>query len=164
MSAKQQSILLGGAVVAVLSTSYLGFINCLCCAGVIIGAMAAVWHYTSTNSLTISSGEGAVMGLGAAVVGGILAFFINLLLTNFGLGAEAAIQEFILNAVGDSMDPDQLQQMEDQFEASSSFGARLMNGVIGLVVTAICGAIGGAIGAAVFKKEEETPDDASDEM
>ncbi len=164
MSAKQQSILLGGAVVAVLSTSYLGFINCLCCAGVIIGAMAAVWHYTSTNSLTISSGEGAVMGLGAAVVGGILAFFINLLLTNFGLGAEAAIQEFILNMVGDSMDPDQLQQMEDQFESSTSFSARLMNGVIGLVVTAIFGAIGGAIGAAVFKKEEETPGDASDVM
>ena len=104
------------------------------------------------------------MGLAAAVVGGIIAFFLNLILSSLGLGAEAAIQEFMLNMIGDSMDEEQLRQMEEQFEASSSFGARLTNGVIGLVVTAIFGAIGGAIGAAVFKKGEDKPDDASEMM
>lgn len=162
MSDKLQSILIGGAVVAVLSTSYLGFINCLCCAGVIVGAMTAVWHYANTNSLTIPSGEGAVIGMSAAVAGSVIAFFVNLILSSLGLGAEQAIQNFILNMFADSMDPDQLAQMEEQFEASSSFGARLMNGAIGVVIYAVFGAVGGVIGAAVFKKGTDTPGMASE--
>ncbi|MFQ5570825.1 MAG: hypothetical protein ACE5G0_14170 [Rhodothermales bacterium] len=152
MSEKTQSIMLGSAVVAVLSTSYLGLINCLCCAGVIIGAMVAVWHYTNTNELTIPTGEGAVMGLIAAVVGTVVAFVLNMILTSMGLGLEAAIQEFVLDRFGDQMSPEQLADMEEQFEASSSLGARLVNGVIGLAVSSVFGAIGGALGASLFKK------------
>lgn len=144
--------MLGSAVVAVLSTSYLGLINCLCCAGVIIGAMVAVWHYTNTNELTIPTGEGAVMGLIAAVVGTVIAFVLNMILTSMGLGLEAAIQEFVLDRFGDQMSPEQLADMEEQFEASSSLGARLVNGVIGLAVSSVFGAIGGALGASLFKK------------
>lgn len=144
--------MLGSAVVAVLSTSYLGLINCLCCAGVIIGAMVAVWHYTNTNELTIPTGEGAVMGLIAAVVGTVVAFVLNMILTSMGLGLEAAIQEFVLDRFGDQMSPEQLADMEEQFEASSSLGARLVNGVIGLAVSSVFGAIGGALGASLFKK------------
>lgn len=158
MSTKMQSILLGGAVVAVLSTSYLGFINMCCCAGVIIGSMAAVWHYTSTNDLTIPTGEGAVMGLSAALIGGVIAFVLNIILANMGLGAEEAIQEFIMTRFADAMNPEQLEQMEQQFEASSSMGTRLINGVIGLVITAGFGAAGGAIGASIFKKGTDAED------
>ena len=164
MSAKQQSILLGGLVVAVLSTSYLGFINCLCCAGVIIGAMAAVWHYTNTNELTIPTGEGALMGLSAAVVGFFIAFIINFILISLGIRHDLAITQAILNNFGDSMPPEQVEAMEDQMDAAITFGAYAINGIIGLVVSTIFGAIGGAIGAAVFKKGSDTPDEAADMM
>ena len=163
MSAKQQSILLGGLVVAVLSTSYLGFINCLCCAGIIIGAMASVWHYTSTNELTIPTGEGAVMGLSAALVGFFIAFIINYILITIGIRHDLAITQAILNNFGDQMPPEQVEAMEDQMDAAITIGSYAINGLIGIVFSLIFGAIGGAIGAAVFKKgKEETPGEASD--
>lgn len=148
-------MILGAAVVAVLSTSYLGFINCLCCAGVIAGAMAAVWHYTNTNELTIATGEGAVMGLVAGALGAVVAFFLNYALLQMGLGAEEAIREVVMNMFADQMSTEQIEEMERQMESGSSFGARAVNGLIGVVVSAIFGAIGGAIGAAVFKKGSE---------
>ena len=155
MSDKTQSILIGGAVVAVLSTSYIGFINCLCCAGVIIGAMTAVWHYTNTNSLTIPAGQGAVIGLLAAIVGAVLAMLVNYILINLGIRSDQAIVEFILNRFGDQMPLEQVEAMEEQLDASLSFGTFFINSLIGLVVSTIFGAIGGAIGASVFKKGED---------
>ncbi len=155
MSDKTPSILIGGAVVAVLSTSYIGFINCLCCAGVIIGAMTAVWHYTNTNSLTIPAGQGAVIGLLAAIVGAVLAMLVNYILINLGIRSDQAIVEFILNRFGDQMPLEQVEAMEEQLDASLSFGIFFINSLIGLVVSVIFGAIGGAIGASVFKKGED---------
>ena len=155
MSDKTQSILIGGAVVAVLSTSYIGFINCLCCAGVIIGAMTAVWHYTNTNSLTIPAGQGAVIGLLAALAGVTLATLVNYILMSLGIRSDQVITEFILNRFGDQMPVEQVEAMEDQLNASLNFGTYLVNALIGFVVSTIFGAIGGAIGASVFKKGEE---------
>lgn len=160
MSPKGQSILLGAAVVALLSTSYLGFINCLCCAGVIAGAMVAVWHYTNTNSLTIPAGEGAVIGLSAAALGGVISLILNFLLISIGLGAEAAMQEFALDFLAGRVPPEQLEEIEAQMAAGQSAGAYFVNGLCGIVIFVIFGAIGGVIGASVFKKgpaETDTP-------
>ena len=161
MSDKTQSILIGGAVVAVLSTSYIGFINCLCCAGVIIGAMTAVWHYTNTNSLTIPAGEGAIIGRLAALTGSVLAILINYILMSLGIRSDQVITEFILNRFGDQMPIEQVEAMEDQLDASLTFGSYLLNGLIGLVVSTIFGTIGGAIGASVFKKGEQESSEAA---
>jgi len=68
MPSKLNSLLLGGLIIAVLSTSYLAFINMACCAGVILGAMAGVWHYTNENDLTIPPGTGAGMIVAAPLV------------------------------------------------------------------------------------------------
>lgn len=163
MPDKTQSILIGGAVVAVLSTSYIGFINCLCCLGVIIGSMTAVWHYTNTYSMTIPAGQGALLGLLAAVVGVVLATLVNYILINLGIRSDQAIVEFILNRFADQMPPEQVDAMEEQLDAPITFGAYFVNGLIGLVVSSIFGAIGGAIGAAVFKKgTDASPPDLSD--
>lgn len=157
MSAKQQSILLGGAVVALLSTSYLSFINFLCCLGVIAGALVAVWHYASTNQLTIKPGEGAVMGLLAGVVGGAIALVLNYILIQIGIRHDLAITDWMLDAFRDSMPPDQYREMMDQRNAPVTIGSYLGSGMIGLLVSGIFGAIGGAIGAAIFKKGSESP-------
>lgn len=158
MSPKGQSIFIGGIVVALLSTSYLGLINLLCCAGVIIGAMAAVWHYTSENELTIPAGEGAVMGLSAAALGVVIATIINFILIKMGIRHDLAMSEFIMEQFGGSMPPEQVEAMEEQMSQPVTIGAYLVNGLVGIVVSVIFGAIGGAIGAAIFKKGPVTPD------
>lgn len=157
MSPKAQSILLGAAVVAVLSTSYLGLVNCFCCAGVIAGAMVAVWHYTENNKLTLSTGEGVMIGVAAAAIGAVVSLILNFLLTGIGLGSEEMIRQFALEYLQDMVPPEQLEEIEEQMATPASAGAYFVNGLCGVVIYVIFGAIGGAIGAAVFKKGE-TPE------
>lgn len=154
MPDQTRSVLIGALVVALLSTSYLSLINCFCCAGVIIGAMVSVWHYTSTNSLTIEAGRGAVFGVLAAALGSLVAIVINYMLTQMGLDANAAVAETLIRMFGDFMPPEQLDQMRAQVaqQQDVSLGQQLISGLFGVVVASIFGAIGGVIGASLFKK------------
>ncbi|MFT4604766.1 MAG: hypothetical protein ACI9W4_001502 [Rhodothermales bacterium] len=161
MPSKQQSIILGGLVAGLLSTSYLGFINFLCCAGILAGGMVAVWHYASTNELTLSGRQGATLGVQAALLGWGVAVVLNFVLMSAGLRHDLAIAEFFLNNMGDSMPPDQLDMMEEQINTPFSLGWYLKtailsgSGAFGLALSAGFGAIGGAIGASAFKNGPE---------
>jgi hypothetical protein len=157
MPDSKQSILLGALVAGLLSTSYLSYINILCCLGVIAGALAAVWHYTDTNELTIPTGKGAGLGTMAALGGTLIALVLNLVLIQVGIRHDLAIVEFMVNSFGDSMPPEQIEEMERQLEAPFEVGPYLLNGVFGLAISAAFGAIGGSIGAKLFKKGGEEP-------
>ncbi len=132
----------------VLSTSYLSFINIICCLGVMIGGATAVWHYTSTNELTIMSGEGAGLGALAGILGGLIGFGLDQTMGTFGLGSQQ-IQQGLWEGF---MDPAQLEQMRDQQEAFQSGGMKFVGIAMGMAFGAIFGAIGGAVGATMFKK------------
>jgi hypothetical protein len=156
MPDKQQSIVLGSAVVAILSTSYLGLINFLCCAGVLTGALVAVWHYTSTNALTIKAGEGAVLGLTVAVIGSIVSAVLDYILIKMGIRADQALIRLIIDTMGDRMPAESYEQMVEQMDQAATVGKAVLGAIFGAVVSAIFGAIGGAIGASIFRKGEET--------
>ena len=153
----KQSILLGAIVSGILSTSYLSFINLLCCLGVIAGALVAVWHYTDTNEITIPTGKGAGIGALAAIGGGVISMVLNLALIKAGIRHDIAFTEFMLNRFGDSMPPEQLDAMEAQIEAPFQFGAYMLNSLLGFGISAVFGAIGGSIGAKAFKKGGDEP-------
>lgn len=152
MPSRTQSILLGSLVVALLSTSYLGLINVVCCAGVIIGALVTVWHYTDTHELTIPAGQGASMGLAAAFIGAIIALILNFVLIKIGIRSDQFMLDAMLDAFGDSMPDEQYDDLLEQRNRPVTFGSYFIEGVLGVIVSAVMGAIGGAIGAAVFKK------------
>lgn len=166
MPDKQQSILLGTLVAAILSTSYLGFINLICCLGVIIGSMTAVWHYTSNNSLTIPAGQGAGMGAIAGGLGMIIAGILSLGLAAAGINAEGAILDAVIgflensaeNASGDQLEQieEQIASLEEQRDAQGSVGDVLMGLFFSALAGSIFGAIGGVLGAVLFKKGPES--------
>ncbi len=157
MPDSKQSILLGALVTGLLSTSYLSYINILCCLGVIAGALVAVWHYTDTNELTIPTGKGAGLGTMTALGGTLIALVVNLVLIQVGIRHDLAILELMVNSFGDSMPPEQIEEMERQLEAPFEVGPYLLSGVFGLAISAAFGAIGGSIGAKLFKKGGEEP-------
>lgn len=159
MPSKQQSIILGGLVVTILSTSYLSYINMLCCLGVLTGSMVAVWHYTDTNEITIRSGEGAVMGILAALFGLVIASVLNFSLIKMGIRHDLAISQAILNFVGDSMPPEQYDAMVEQMEAEYTIGMMMKNMAFNAIPYVIFGAIGGLIGSKMFKKGGDEPAD-----
>lgn len=162
MPDKNQSILLGGLVVAVLSTSYLSLINMICCLGVIVGAVIAVWHYTETNEITVSGGTGATMGVLAALFGLIVASIINFGLIKMGIRHDQVFTEWMINAMGDNMPPEQYDAMVEQMNADITIGLMLKNTALGAIVYVIFGAIGGMIGAKMFKKGGDEVTDFDD--
>lgn len=159
MPDQKQSILLGAAVAAVLSTSYLGLINCFCCAGVVIAGIVTVWHYTDTNQVTVPAGRGAMMGLSAAAIGSFVAVLLNFVLIKMGVRADLMIQQMIIDNFGDMMPPEQIDQMRDQMERPITFLSHFLSGLVGVLVSAIFGAVGGAIGASIFKKGRDADPD-----
>lgn len=162
MPSKQQSIILGGCVVTLLSTSYLSYINFLCCLGVLLGSIVAVWHYTDLNEITIKSGDGAVMGLLAALFGLVAASVLNFALIKMGIRHDLAILQWIINTMGDSMPPEQYDSIIEQMNADITIGAMVKNLALGSIVSAIFGAIGGVLGAKMFKKGGDEPTEFED--
>ena len=162
MPDKQQSIILGGLVAGLLSTSYLGLINMLCCAGVIVGSIVAVWHYTDTNEITIKAGQGAVIGLLAALVGWAVSIVLNYALIKAGIRSDIAISQFILDRFGDNMPVESVEQIVDQMEAEVTLSSYLGNALWGIPFSMAFGAIGGAIGAVMFKKGGDEPTEFAD--
>jgi hypothetical protein len=162
----KQSIILGGIVTGILSTSYLGLINIVCCLGVIVGAMVTVWHYTDTNELTIPTGKGATLGIGGALIGLVISTILNLILVKAGINHETAIQEFVINRFADSMPPEQLEAMEAELMTQKSLVEHVTGFATGAAVFTAFGAIGGSIAAKLFKKggEEPTVDATIDEL
>jgi hypothetical protein len=156
MPNRTQSVLIGGLVAGILSTSVLGIINILCCAGVIIGAVVGVWHYTGEHQITIPSGQGALIGALCGVVGALIAGVLNQVLVVIGLDFATAMQESMVQNLG--MSADQLEQMRQMQEAQQGGALWVILGTLfNAVLFAVFGAIGGAIGASVFQKGNGQP-------
>ena len=159
MSAKTPSILIGVLAYVILSLllqffaaggMMSGALGCL----VILGsAMVGVWHYTSTNQLTIPAGEGAGIGALVGIGGALLAGALSLFLISAGAmpdPSDLALEQMRAQGLSD-------EQIESQRGMVELFSSPLMVLLVGGVLGALVGAIGGAIGASVFKKGGAAP-------
>lgn len=153
MTTRQQSILIGAVVTGVLSTSYLNFINVVCCLGVILGSMVAVQQYTSRSGTAIEAGDGAVLGAITGVAGAILGSIFDQLLRPIGLDSTSisrdAMQQWMQNMQGQQGMPTEMMG-----QGGGGMMTFIIGLVFGVVIYAIFGAIGGAIGAAIFGSDE----------
>ena len=161
MPDKNPSILLGASVYAVLSliTAFIAMnsgtggqyaSSALCCLIAISVPAITVWHYTSTNQLTIPAGTGAGLGALAIVIGGLVSYAIQKVLQL--IGAFPSDDE-ILDRTRDQlldqgMDPAQVDQTMEMSQMFTGFVGVL----ISLAIAAVIGAIAGAVAASIFKK------------
>ncbi len=140
----------GGVVMAVLScVPILNFINCACCAGVILGGMAAVYLYRKQTdpAMPISMNDGAIVGLLAGVFGAFIGTAISYLFGGFSM-------EW-LRRLAETADNPELDEMIDQmapllFSKSIIFLSLVMN----LIIDCLFGLIGGLIGVNLFGKPQ----------
>lgn len=147
-------MLVGGLVTGILSTSYLGLINFACCAGVILGAMVAVWHFTSDQGVTIEAGDGALIGAAAGAIGALISTILTLaIIQPLGLGLDQFVTDFVQ---GMDLPAETREQIEMQSEQGGSIGAMAFGALINIVLFSVFGAIGGAIGAALFQKGDSS--------
>lgn len=154
MTIRQRSILAGAAVTGILSTSYLNFINTLCCLGVILGAIVTIQQYTSQTGTKLEAGDGAVLGALTGAGGAVLGAIFDAVLRPVSLDSNSISQEMMKemmeNMEGQQMSPEMMEQMQGG-------GSPLMM-LVGLLFTmliyAIFGAIGGAVGTTLFEGED----------
>jgi hypothetical protein len=154
MSTKQQAILTGALVAGVLSVSYLGIINLLCCLGVIVGGAVAARRYIGMTGESLEAGDGAVLGAGAGAGGSVLASLLDRVLRPVGLDQ----QSILMNTFEAFLAPQAMEQLRQQMEMAQqnqTVFSMIFSVLVGLVLFAVFGAIGGAIGASLF-----SPDDA----
>jgi hypothetical protein len=161
---KLMPALFGGIITGVLSgIPFLNFINCVCCAGVLLGGFMAVFFYNKDitpqmSPLTSKDGLqlGALSGLFGAVVGTIIS---ALLLAIIGNPAGQAMFDLVYNlydsmGILDQMPPDAIDQMEQGMKE----GELSAMSVIGsLIVYPIFGLLGGLIGYSVYKPKAVLP-------
>ena len=164
MPNKMPSILVGAlvlTVISVLSSVTIGQSGAVAqtvgCLTLLVAAIVAVAHYTSTNRLTLTAGQGASLGVMATVLGLVLAFAISYLLQLVGvtptfeevMEMEMARQRESLAARGMSQD-----EIDQALAMGASMSSPLIAVGISMVLGTIVGAITGAVSALVFKKGE----------
>jgi hypothetical protein len=148
--------LYGGIIMGALTAiPILSLINCLCCAGIMLGGFMAVYFYkkqltTEMDAMTSSDGLilGVLAGLFGAIVSSILAGLIFLVMGNvMGVMVSRMMDSsgFLAN-----MPPDARARMEESMKGFS------ISGVVGnFILCPLFGLLGGWIGYGVFRKKGE---------
>ncbi len=148
----------GGIVMGVLSgIPFLNFINCLCCAGVLLGGFLAVFFYNKdlAPDMLLTNSDGLQLGALAGVVGAVVSTLISvlLILTIGNISGEAMYELVygIYDSMGiiNQMSPDQLDQL-DQMKASE---LSPFNIISAFIIYPLFGLLGGLIGYSVYKKK-----------
>ncbi|MGA9116512.1 MAG: hypothetical protein WB626_07040 [Bacteroidota bacterium] len=149
--------LYGGIVIGVIAgIPMLNFLNCFCCAGVLLGGFLSVFFFSRdfgpgmppmTNGDAV--GLGALAGLFGALIDAAIALAVYFA---FGNVAGEMMYDFIVGlydsmGILDKIPPDALEQMEQMKYA----GLQAWQLLIGFVVYPLFGLLGGLIGYAVFK-------------
>ena len=156
---KIQPALLGGLVIGLLwSIPYLNLINFCCCIGVIAGGALAAWLLIKRSPvLPVSSGDGAVVGLLAGLVGAGVYLVLGI---PIGLVFNQAGVSIIKSLFGMFNNPEINRAMEDAIRnaQNQSMGERLVGVLVSWVITSVISvgfsSIGGLIGVAMFEKRK----------
>jgi hypothetical protein len=136
MNNKLKPALLGGLIVGVLSA--IPFINYCCCIWTIGGGALAAYLYVKSSPVPVRTGDGAIVGGLAGIIGGIIYLVIGLPLTL--LFGAAAMQE-------------RLTRTGIEFPVSGMV-LMIVAAIIGAVIVALLTTLGGVIGVAIFEKRK----------
>jgi hypothetical protein len=148
----------GGLLIGVLSAlPIVNLANVCCCLWVIAGGMVAAYLLQSNAPQAITTGDGALVGLMAGIIGALVHTIVSLPI-NLAMGG--VTQRLLQQFVSSSQEiPDNVRQMMENMSNSSSFS--LLGVVAGLMMFLIVGGIfatvGGLLGALFFKKNTTTP-------
>ena len=140
---------IAGVAMGILSSvPILSLGNCLLCGWVWGGAIFAVWLYKrNENGVIVTTGQGVVIGLVAALIGGVISWLLGIVMG----GATMAAMGPLLDQFPDA----ESRQMLQQLMASGSVS--IISLLFGLIINAIFGIIGGLIGAAVIGNKPSAP-------
>jgi hypothetical protein len=147
--------LYGGVIMAVISAiPFINFINCFCCAGIMLGGFLGVFFYKNNftpDTPPFTSGDcmgvGALAGVFGAVIGTVLAYASLMLFGNI-------MGDYILNMIRNmnlEIPPEAWDAMEESMSTGMTFISMFIQLISSLVLDSIFGLLGGLIAYSVYK-------------
>jgi hypothetical protein len=153
MNNKLKPAIIGGVVVGLLSSiPFVNIANYCCCLWAILGGAIASYIYIKASPVPIKTGEGAVMGVLAGVVGAIIYIVVGIPLT---IIAGGAMRVFILRMM-ENADPSMAREVRRNMMAQS-IPATILAGFGGAILLIGFSTIGGLLGVSIFEKRKGDP-------
>lgn len=144
--------LIGGAAAGVLSGAPCLF--CLCCLWIIGGAMLAVHLASKDFPVSMTAGDGAIIGALTGIVAAVVHALVSLIpqidAINSGIAQRIMERaaEFTKN-----LPPNWREMMQQRVDRTATLPWFLFGLVISAAIFAALGAVGGIIGASLFGKK-----------
>ncbi len=152
MNNRTQSALIGGAMLGILSAiPFVNILNACCCLWAIAGGALAAYLYikrSASNGLSVSIGDGAMLGAIAGLIGAGIYLAIGVPI-NYAMGS--AFQSVALDFLA-RQDPAQAAALQEQFAQQQSLAGAFLSGLLVSVMLIIFSVLGGIIGTAIFGK------------
>jgi len=154
--------LYGGIVIATISSvPGLNLLNCLCCAGIMLGGLVAVFVYSrelTPEAPPLSASDAVQLGALSGVIAAFLSLLLHLVVyALFGNVAERIIYELVHSILdATNVPPETVQMFEEIFHEALERGLTpfvvFLSLVQDLILFTLFGFLGGLIGYAIFKK------------
>jgi hypothetical protein len=154
MESRLQPALFGGLFIGVLSAlPFVNAANCCCCLWVIAGGVLAAYLRQQNAVHGIPASEGALVGLMAGFIGGIVAVVLAIPMQALTGPMQDQFIERVL-----SSNPDMPPEFRDMVTRASTGGAvRAAGMVFTIIIDTVFGMLGGLLGVAMFKKNAPPP-------
>ena len=151
--------LYGGVIMGLISSvPFLSLINCLCCAGILLGGFLAVMFYKKNftpDTPPFTSGDCLAVGALAGVVGAVVGTVLSIIFV--ALFGDIA-REFVLSVIRNTslqIPPEIVEKFEESMKEGTSGFAVVIRLISALVLDSIFGLLGGLIGYSVFKPKQQ---------
>jgi hypothetical protein len=142
--------LIGGAVAGVLSG--IPFLNCFCCLWIIGGAVLASYLLAKDSPVSLTSGDGAIVGALAGISAAVVDSLVGIPLHGLNVAVMRRMMER-LSEFADEM-PSGWENWLDRTGGGVSIAMFFMGLFISAAVFAALGALGGIIGTSLFGKKK----------
>ena len=155
--AKLQPAFLAGLAIGVLSAlPVINLGNLCCCAWVLFGGALAAYLMQQNHPAPIAPGDGAVVGLFAGLIGGILTTILSIPITLAMGPFQASMVERVLESARDM--PPEVRSILEGMRGGPAMGIGIVLSLITMTfVGAFFGLVGGLIGAVLFRKAAPPP-------
>lgn len=153
-SDRLQPAFFGGLFIGVLSAlPIVNLGNCCCCLWAIAGGVLATYLRQHNSRYQVTSAEGALVGLMAGAIGGVIFVVLSLMLTPLiGPFQQQMLEGMMANR--EEMPPEVREMMENMNAGAALTGIALF---FNAILYTVFGLLGGLLGVAVFKKDAPPP-------
>ena len=147
--------LYGGIIMAIISAvPGLNLLNCLCCAGVLLGGFMAVFFYKKElmpDMPPLASSDGIQLGALAGVFGGIVGSLLSIIIMRLIGNVSGEMILKFMESFRERMPAEAWDQMAESIREGR---ISALNMFFGIIIDVIFGLLGGLIGYSVFKSKQ----------